>query len=43
MTPSPSPKSAARVAGSLFWLSLKVLIVIYLMKGGIQPFLYQNF
>lgn len=29
--------------GSLGWLSLKVLIVLYLMNSGVSPFIYQNF
>lgn len=28
---------------SLGWLSIKILIVLYLMNGGGKPFIYQNF
>lgn len=32
-----------RIAGSIFCLAAKMLIILLLMRGGFLPFLYQNF
>lgn len=33
----------ARIAWSVLWLTAKVLLVLFLMRGTFVPFLYQNF